>query len=134
MQGSCLCGSVRYAVEAPFKLFQYCHCSRCRKISGSAHSANLLVVPEQFRWLTGQELVGSYDVPGAKYLKTAFCRQCGGRLPWEAKGGKTMVVPAGTLDEDPGIKPQWNIFCGSRVAWFVESGTLPQYEELPERK
>jgi hypothetical protein len=50
------------------------------------------------------------------------------------KNGGITVVPAGTLDEDPGIKPQQNIFCGSKASWYVESSELPQHNELPVKK
>ncbi len=134
MKGTCLCRSITYEIEPPFKLFQYCHCSRCRKFTGSLHSANLILPVTQFTWVKGQELVGRYDFPEAKYLTTAFCKKCGSSLPWEAKGGKNIVVPAGTLDEDPGIKPIQNVYWGSRASWCVETGELPKYEELPVKK
>lgn len=134
MKGSCLCGQVHYEAEAPFKVFQYCHCSRCRKLTGSVHSANLFVPPAQFRWVKGAELVGRYQLPGAKYFSTAFCKNCGSTLPWQTNDGSNMVITAGTLDEDPGIKPQQNIFWGSRSPWCVETSELPKHEELPPRK
>lgn len=134
MKGSCLCGEVHYDVQPPFRVFQYCHCSRCRKLTGSVHSANLFVPPAQFKWLKGEALVGRYRLPGAKYFSTAFCKQCGSTLPWTTNDGSNVVVTAGTLDEDPGIKPQQNIFWGSRGTWCVESSELPKFEELPPKK
>ncbi len=134
MKGSCLCGSIKYEIDPPFKLFQYWHCSRCRKFTGSAHAANILVPTSQFKWLEGKEQVGTYDLQEAKYLTTSFCKKCGSSMPWAVKGVPNMVVPAGTLDEDPGIKPQQNIFCGSKASWYVESSELPQHNELPVRK
>ena len=134
MKGSCLCGSVAYAIEPPFKEFQYCHCSRCRKFTGSAHAANIFVPPAQFHWVKGQELVGKYDLPEAKYLTTAFCKNCGSSLPWEVKGGMNMVVPAGTLDEDPGITPSQSIFWRSKASWFVETCELPKFHTLPDKQ
>ena len=134
MIGSCLCDSIRYEIDPPFKIFQYCHCSRCRKFTGSVHSANLFVPVSQFRWLEGQEQVGKYDLKEAKYLTTSFCKQCGSSMPWEVKGIPNMVVPVGTLDEDPKIKPQQNIYCSSQASWYVESSELPKYAELPVSK
>ena len=134
MIGSCLCGSIQYEIDPPFKIFQYCHCSRCRKFTGSVHSANLFVPLPQFKWLEGQEQVGKYDLKEAKYLTTSFCKQCGSSMPWEVKDIPNMVVPIGTLDEDPKIKPQQNIYCASQVSWYVESSELPKYAELPVSK
>lgn len=134
MKGSCLCGSVTFEVEPPFKLFQYCHCSRCRKSSGGAHATNIFVDPAQFKWLTGEGLTGRFEMPDAKYFAKCFCKNCGASLPWQAKGGKNMVVPAGSLDEDPVIRPQQIIYWGSKAEWYVEPEHLSKHDELPPRK
>lgn len=133
-KGSCLCGAVRYEIDDNLGIFQYCHCSRCRKFTGSAFAANLLVRPGDFRWTRGEELVGRYEIPEARHFATAFCRNCGSSLPWLSKSGKAVIVPAGTLDETPAIRPQQNIFCASRASWYTEPDTLPQFDELPIRE
>ena len=132
--GSCLCNSVTYAIAGNLGIFQYCHCSRCRKFTGSAHAANILVKPADFEWLTGAELVGRYEPDEAKHFATSFCTTCGSSLPWLTKSAKAVVVPAGTLDVDPGIRPSQNIYCGSRAAWYIATGALPEYDELPPTK
>jgi hypothetical protein len=132
--GSCLCQGVRYEISGNLGVFQYCNCSRCRKFSGSAFAANLLVSPKNFQWLQGEEHVGRYALPKAKHFATAFCTHCGSSLPWLAQTGKAMIVPAGTLDDDPLIRPSQNIFCASRAVWYTEPASLPTYDELPPRK
>ena len=134
VNGSCLCGEVRYEITGNLGIFQYCHCSRCRKLTGSAHSANLFVSPEQFAWTHGEELVGVYAPAQTRHFTTAFCRKCGSSLPWKIKSGKTVVIPAGTLDRHPGIEPSQNVFCGSRAAWYRPAAELPSHDELPARK
>jgi len=134
VQGSCLCGKVTYRITGSLNVFQYCHCSRCRKFTGSAFASNLLVSPDQFQWTTGGELVGRYEQPDAKHFATAFCKNCGSSLPWLAKSGRTVVVPAGTLDGDPQLKPFQNIYCASRAVWYQPPGSLPEYDELPPKK
>ncbi len=133
MKGSCLCGSISYEIEPPFKMFQYCHCSRCRKFTGSAHAANIFVPPERFKWLTGEENVGRYEVPNAKYFATCFCKHCGSSMPWLVQGGKNVVVPAGSLDDDPKIKPMHNIYWQSKACWYENASELTQYDGLPTR-
>lgn len=133
MKGNCLCGGVSYEITPPFSVFQYCHCSRCRRVSGSAHSANLFVPVEQFQWLTGADLVGRFEPVEAKYFATGFCTRCGSALPWQVRGGRNMVIPAGTLDEDPGVRPQQSIHWSSHACWYVSPAALPAYDELPPR-
>ncbi len=132
--GKCLCGEVSYEITGNLGIFQYCHCSRCRKISGSAHSAFIIVAPEQFNWLSGEEFVGRYELTEAKHFATCFCRKCGSSLPWITQSGKVVVVPAGALDTDPGIRPIQNIYWGSRACWYEEAGELPKHEELPKKE
>lgn len=131
--GSCLCRKVAYEITANLGIFQYCHCSRCRKFTGSAYGANLLVLPQHFRWVRGEEYVGRYELEEARHFATSFCKHCGSSLPWLGKTGKAVIVPAGTLDTDPGIKPQQNIFYASRAPWYLEASALPVYEELPPK-
>ncbi|WKD48943.1 GFA family protein [Microbulbifer spongiae] len=132
-KGSCLCGDVHYELTGNLGIFQYCHCSRCRKFTGSAHASNLLVSPDQFRWVSGESLVGSYSPKETKHFATAFCKQCGSSLPWHAKSGKAVVVPAGTLDTTPSINPFQNIFCSSKASWYKAPNELSEYNELPSK-
>ena len=131
--GSCLCQKVNYQIAGNMGVFQYCHCSRCRKFTGSAHAANLFVSPGDFRWLSGEEYVGRYDPEDTKYFATCFCRNCGSSLPWLSKSEKVVVIPAGTLDGDPQARPAQNIFCGSRPDWYKSASSLPEYESMPSR-
>ena len=131
ISGSCLCGEVTYQFLGPIKVFQYCHCSRCRKFTGSAHASNIIIDPAQFQWLGGEEFVVRYVLPEAKYFATSFCKKCGSSLPWLIQSGKAVVIPAGTLDDDPQVKPIHNIFYSNKAPWHKEVGDLVIYQELP---
>ena len=132
--GCCFCHKVKYEITGNLGIFQYCHCSRCRKFTGSAFASNIIVLPSDFKWLSGEEYVGRYEPDNTKYFATTFCKNCGSSLPWLDKTGKAVIVPAGTLDDDPGIKPMQNIFCESKAIWYVEPDLLPKYEELPPKQ
>ena len=132
-RGSCLCNSVTYQFHTPELIFQYCHCSRCRKFTGSAHASNIIIKPEQFEWLDGEQLVGRFEHPEARHFATCFCTKCGSSLPWLSKSGRAVIIPAGTLDEDPGIRPTQNIFWKDRAAWREEVDALVHYDELQPR-
>ncbi len=131
MRGSCVCGTVRFTIEGPFLAFQNCHCSRCRKASGSAHATNLFVAADQLTWTAGGESMRRFELPDAKYWSCAFCSTCGSSLPWLTGTGKVWVVPAGGLDDDPGIVPNRNIFYGSRAEWYVHAHLLETHDEFP---
>ena len=131
VKGSCLCGKVTYQYNGPIKVFQYCHCSRCRKFTGSAHASHIIIEPEQFEWLSGEEQLGRYEVPDAKHYATSFCKNCGSTLPWLTQSKKAMVIPAGTLDVDPEVRPVQNIYMAYKAPWYIEVGKLLKFEELP---
>jgi hypothetical protein len=127
--GSCLCGSVRYEIKPPFSLFKYCHCSRCQKTTGTGHAANLFLPAGQFGLLSGESLIRHFDLPGAKRFAVNFCTQCGTRVPHQVTGTENMLVPAGTLDADPEMRPDGSIFWKSKAPWFVETPALPKFDE-----
>lgn len=131
-KGSCLCGAIEYEIRPPYLFFHYCHCSRCRKSSGAAHSANILLKRSQFAWARGEELVKRFELPSAAYYCTGFCAVCGSSIPWESRNGKYMLVPAGTLDDDPGQRPQHNIYWESRAPWYGSANDLPTFAEGAE--
>ena len=134
LHGNCLCEGVSYKITGHIGIFQYCHCSRCRKFTGSAFASNLFVNLEQFEWTKGEDYVGRFEPADTKYFATCFCKKCGSSLPWKAQGGKVIVIPAGTLNDAPDIRPSQNIFCDSKAPWFEEPESLKSYEKLPPKK
>jgi len=128
--GSCLCGGVAYELRAPLRMYN-CHCSRCRRGRSAAHATNVFVEPEDFELTRGAELIAEYKVPDAKRFAVTFCTRCGGGAPRHIKELGLVGIPAGTLDTDPGIRPQANIFVASKAVWFDITDGLPQYAEAP---
>ncbi len=82
--GGCLCGGVRFEIKRAVGPFELCHCSRCRKASGSAFAAGVGVRTEDFRLLNGKELIKSYEAPILRNpppYRTSFCTRCGSPVP-----------------------------------------------------
>jgi len=131
LTGSCLCGDVTFEITGAPKAFQYCHCSRCRKVTGTAHGANFFVAPEAFRWTAGEPLLGRYEHPDAKHFATSFCTRCGSALPWLTKTGQVVVVPAGSVDSPLPFRPTQSIHWASHAAWYVSPSELPVHDVLP---
>jgi hypothetical protein len=119
---------VTYEIRPPFVFFHHCHCSRCRKSSGSAYGANILVKADHFEWTRGEDLVKRWELPEARYYCTGWCSVCGSALPWQSRNRKGFLVPAGNLDDDPGHQPERNIFWASRAPWYVAASELPNVD------
>lgn len=133
LKGSCLCGTVRYTVRGEAVRFYHCHCSRCRKASGTGHASNLMVRPAaSLTWTAGGDLIAGYKVPEAERFRTCFCPQCGSPLPRAVPELDAVVIPAGSLDSEPPIAPEARIFWDSRVAWSCSGDDLPVYAEYPD--
>lgn len=93
-----------------------CHCSICRRSTGSNGIAVVLVPNEKFRWIQGQEHVAKWAKPNSAW-ETWFCRICGSRVPGE-NDANTMFVPAGTLSEGgKALKVVHHIWVGSKAVW-----------------
>jgi hypothetical protein len=131
LKGGCLCGAVKYEVTGEAKRFYHCHCSRCRKVTGTGHASNMFLQPANLKWLSGEELVRSFKVPEAKRFSNSFCSVCGSRLPRQAKESDVVMIPAGSLDDAAPINPQARIFSGSRASWSCTDDEIPAYPELP---
>ena len=128
LTGGCLCGAVRFEITRPFRRASYCHCSRCRKHSGGAALAHGRVPRDGFRLISGEEHVRSFVPEGG--MAKAFCARCGSSLfggTWPE--GPEVSVRLGTLDGDPGIRPQYRSYVGSAAAWdTLPDDGLPRYD------
>jgi len=131
LTGSCLCGSVAYEISGTSKFFFHCHCSRCRKSSGTGHASNIIMQPDSVRWISGEDLLNQFKVPDAERYRSVFCSNCGSPMPRVAADNSMAVIPAGTLDKDPGMGPQARIMNGSRAEWSCDSNELPTFSGYP---
>jgi hypothetical protein len=131
VEGSCLCGAVAFEAAGAPMFMQSCHCQRCRRARGAAHGTNIFYKAGQFRWLRGEKLVAEYKLPEAKFHTVAFCKQCGGALPKAALDRGVAIIPAGTLDTDPPLRPQRHIFTNYKAPWFEITDSLPRFGEGP---
>ncbi|GAB2607166.1 GFA family protein [Ramlibacter solisilvae] len=128
MRGSCLCGAVSYEITGSFKFMGNCHCSMCRKSHGAAFATWGIISPDQFRWLSGEDLVQGYESSPGK--QRCFCRKCGSPVVCTHSGTVGEVV-VGTLDGDSGTRPREHIFVGSKAPWYEIADALPQFKEWP---
>ena len=132
IRGSCLCGEVRFAYSRAVTQVGMCHCSQCRKVSGVASNAVIVVPETDFEWLAGTERRRVYAKPSG--WSTTFCEQCGSPLPQRLPGVAAYWVPAGLLDDDPGLVIGGHIFVGSKAPWDEIAGDAPRFDEDLPRK
>jgi hypothetical protein len=101
----------------------------CRKVHGAAFGSFLHADGRGFRWLSGESMVKNYrSSPGNM---RAFCSTCGSNLPVLENEGDHVIVPAGSLDGDPQVRPIVHIHTASKAPWFEITDSLPQFPEFP---
>ena len=112
--GSCLCGARAYEIDGDIDGVWFCHCSLCRKASGSNGNSILIVPKERFRWVRGEDHGVTFALRPT-YTITR-CRTCGTPLPAESDA-QNIYVTAGTLDVPLGKGVRARLFCASRADW-----------------
>jgi len=128
--GQCLCGAVKFRISGEFESFFLCHCARCRKDSGSAHSANLFSSTARITWVSGEENIKTFWLSGSRHVKS-FCSDCGSALPVSQPEVGLLVVPAGSLNSRIDIRPNAHICCSSRANWDNDLASIERIDGLP---
>ena len=130
IRGSCLCGGVTFSIRGKFGPIGQCHCSKCRKVSGTDGNAVMHARLENFSWDSGEQLIEKYYPDNDKGWHSTFCRKCGSPLPLKGEAGGLYFVPAGLLDDDPGHRGYvGHIFVGSKAPWVTITDDSPQFLE-----
>ncbi len=124
--GKCFCGAVQYAVPDEFRYAMNCHCSNCRRTTGSAFKPFAGIEREKFTVTQGQDGLLIY---GGDKAHDAHCGKCGSLLYSVVRDGAWVHVAMGTLVDAPTIRPGRHIFVGSKAPWFTITDDLPQHEE-----
>ncbi len=128
--GECLCGACRYVITGPTPKAMYlCHCSRCRKETGTVHGATVFFNDAELSWDKGEDNLSYFHLEGTRKNRS-FCKTCGSPLP-RLEGDKDVVLPAGTLDDDTSLEPTAHIHYASRSSWESKLGNLERFDELP---
>ena len=129
IEGSCLCGGIKFVVRGPFPGITQCHCSLCRKCSGAAAIAKVVVPSSQIRSrISGEDLVASYERPSG-YGNT-FCKTCGCPAPVAVRKRTKYAIPAGLLANSPELKVAEHIFVGSKAHWDIIGGDATSFDTM----
>lgn len=128
LKGGCNCGAVRFEVSAQVRDVYMCHCSICRRFTGAAAIAVIVVANEDFHWCAGEDQISHWSKPGADW-ESWFCKTCGSALPG-ANDPERMFVPAGLITsggED--LKVAHHIYVGSKAEWDEIGGAAVLHPE-----
>lgn len=131
-QGSCLCGKISYTVEGELSDFGYCHCTSCRKASGTAHAANAGTTRTCFTLVDPEKVMREYESSPGKYR--AFCSNCGSPLFAYLDSTNNLIrIRLGSLDTPFSKRAKAHTFVGDKADWEEIHGDLPQFDEWASR-
>jgi hypothetical protein len=128
LTGSCLCGGVTFEVDGPIVGIGQCHCSLCRKVSGTASNAVFIVGNRRFRWTQGESSKRRYVLRND--WGPTRCTTCGSPLP-ESHDGKRYWVPAGLMDAPLNTTVQMHIHVASKADWETIHDDAPRHASGP---
>ena len=129
IEATCNCGEVAFEIDAELSGVYVCHCSICRRSTGSNGIAVVVIDNDAFRWTRGEDQVATWRKPGADW-QTWFCRNCGSRLPGKNDDSR-MFVPAGLLPNDAAdLRVIHHIFVDSKAKWDEIGDAGKQHGEV----
>ncbi len=130
--GGCLCGAIRYDCQAEPVMAGHCHCSVCRKLSGTGH-CSMLAVPSDSVTFSGAPRYHQYTADSGNEVKRGFCCDCGS--PIVAHNEKGMVgltaLCASSLDDPSVFQPSMVVYADRAVAWDAIDDKLPNFSGMP---
>jgi hypothetical protein len=130
LTGKCFCCAVHYAVADEFVYAMNCHCSNCRRTTGSAFKPFAGIERAKLSVKKGGD---GLLIHGDSDNNDTHCRRCGSLLYSVVREGAWVHVAMGTLVDAPSIRPTRHIFVGSKAPWFTITDDLPQHQEFPPR-
>ena len=126
--GQCLCGGIRFCIEAELEPVQICHCRQCRRAQGTPFASNVPVAVATFTLLQGAELLTAFESSPGK--ERVFCRCCGSPVySRRADLPGTLRVRAGLINEPLQNGPVAHFYTGSKCNWWPISDDLPCFAE-----
>jgi len=126
--GNCNCGEVVFEITNPINDVYFCHCSICRKSTGSNGIAVVVTDNSNFRWIKGKQFIKTWTKPNHDW-QTSFCTECGSSLPGKNDDSR-MYIPAGLLPSDNDkLKITHHIWVGSKASWDDIGGCGTQHQE-----
>ncbi|MBN8962977.1 MAG: GFA family protein [Rhizobiales bacterium] len=126
LSGQCYCGTVHYAVADQFIYAANCHCSDCRRTTGSAFKPFAGIERAKLNLTKGHDRI---KIVGDADGNNTHCADCGSLLYSVVRDGAYVHVAMGTLVDAPTIRPTHHIFVGSKAPWFTITDDLPQYDK-----
>jgi hypothetical protein len=129
--GHCLCGAIRYRVNAePYTLYA-CHCTDCQRRTGAAFGLSMIVKREAVELLQGTTVRYNAPLPDGRVKSGVMCAACGTRLWGGPENGKVCVVQPGNLEGPHGLEPIAHQWMSEAQPWVKLPEGTRRYDKSP---
>ena len=122
-----MCGRILFEATTEQGIIYQCHCSKCRRVTGSSANANLIVDVKNFNWLIDPTSLKQFVSSG---WVSSFCSECGSKAPIADEKNGICYIPAGSINQDKGLEVTSHIYVGSKASWDIIGGSADQHEEV----
>ena len=123
-RGKCLCEKVSFTATGPMRGVVYCHCTQCRRQTGTYFSATN--VPNEALEVTGAENLKWFK--SSDEAERGFCSNCGSAMFWKIEGRGYTSVTAGLFESPTDLQGAMHIFVADKGDYYEINDGLPQYE------
>ncbi|MCL1079075.1 GFA family protein [Parashewanella spongiae] len=128
-EGSCLCGNVKFEIHTEITDIIHCHCSLCRKSSGTAYATNGFVNADKFNLVQGKNQINFFELRPGK--KRHFCLNCASPIFSSNDSDVSRIrIRLGVIDSPIMERPLSHNFVTSKACWDNLDDQLPRYEGL----
>ncbi len=127
-KGSCLCGAIQVELNGGITDIIHCHCSLCRKASGTAYATNGFVNADDLQVIDCEGQLGFYEKVEGK--KRHFCKKCATPI-YSSNSEKPAKyrIRLGVIDSEISERPISHNFVTSKANWEEFDACLPHYEQ-----
>lgn len=131
--GGCFCKKIKFEITFPTEFVSHCHCESCRKSHGSAFVTWSGVPIQQFKFLSGQDLIKKYQSSSA--VSWCFCTNCGSSLLYEHQDSPNKVYfTVANLNGDLDRLAEGHVSYEEHVSWFTFKDNLPKFKEKTQER
>ncbi|MBF7695312.1 GFA family protein [Acinetobacter rathckeae] len=130
--GRCLCGEVQFLIKKEIQVIYHCHCSLCRKQSGTGANAATLINEKHFEWSCNTEIIKTFKKNTG--FTCCFCKYCGSPVPNKVGNTEFVWIPLGLLDEIPTVTQRLGFCLHSKSSWAPIISFDQEYIDLPTQQ
>ncbi|MFW8589490.1 GFA family protein [Glaciecola sp. 2405UD65-10] len=128
-KGSCLCGAINVEITGPISDIIHCHCSLCRKNSGTAFATNGFIDTNKCKVIDYGSKLGFYEFKLGK--KRHFCTVCASPIfSSNSDNPSKLRIRLGLLDSPIAERPISHNFISSKASWEDLDAELPRYDRF----